>query len=269
MESARSLFDLSDRRVLITGASRGIGLCLARGFAAAGAQVAMAARSAETLREEAAAIRGEGGWATAVPGDLSTGDGCTGVVEDAVTALGGGLDVVLHNAGGPIVDEDGVLLMRTVLGASDTEWAGVLDVNLMATVWLLRAARPFLSVSPDPSVTVMSSVAGLVGIGGMEPYGAAKAAQVSLVRSLGTAWARQGIRVNALCPGWVRTEMTSSAHEDESTSEAVLSHVPQRRWAEPGELVGPAIFLSSPAASFMTGQTLVVDGGLVAHPLIG
>ncbi|PRW63679.1 short-chain dehydrogenase [Actinopolyspora mortivallis] len=261
------MFDLSGRRVLITGASRGIGLCLARGFAANGARVAMAARSRNTLRKEAATIGEEGGDAVPIPGDLSSDDGCTGVVEDAVTELGG-LDVLLHNAGGPVVDEHGVLQMRAVLGASDADWAGVLDVNLMGAVRLLRAAQPFLSVSPDPSVTVMSSVASLLGVGGMEPYAAAKAAQVSLVRSLGTAWARQGIRVNALCPGWVRTEMTSSAHEDEATSEAVLSNVPQRRWAEPEELVGPAVFLSSPAASFMTGQTLIVDGGLAAHPLI-
>ncbi|NYH77501.1 NAD(P)-dependent dehydrogenase (short-subunit alcohol dehydrogenase family) [Actinopolyspora biskrensis] len=264
----QALFDLTGRRVLITGASRGIGAQLARGFAAAGARVALTARSRNALRRLAADIEEEGGEAVAIPGDLSTAEGCTTAVEDAVAALGG-LDVLLHNAGGPVVDEHGVVQLRPVLGASDEEWAGVLDVNLMGAVRLLRGAHPFLSVSPDPSVTIMSSVAGFVGMGGAESYGAAKAAQMSLVRSLGTAWGRAGIRVNALCPGWVRTDMTSSIHEDETTSESVLAEVPQRRWADPSEVVGPAVFLASPAASFMTGQTLVIDGGLVAHPAIG
>ncbi|SFT35618.1 NAD(P)-dependent dehydrogenase, short-chain alcohol dehydrogenase family [Actinopolyspora lacussalsi subsp. righensis] len=264
----QALFDLTGRRVLVTGASRGIGAQLARGFAAAGARVALTARSRNALRRLATDIEEVGGEAVVVPGDLSTADGCTTAVEEAVAALGG-LDVLLHNAGGPVADEQGVMQLRPVLGTSDDEWAGVLDVNLMGAVRLLRGAHPFLAVSPDPSVTIMSSVAGLVGVGGMEAYGAAKAAQMSLVRSLGTAWGRSGIRVNALAPGWVSTDMTSSVHEDQDTSEAVLAGVPQHRWADPSEVVGPALFLASPAASFMTGQTLVIDGGLVAHPAIG
>ncbi|GHE05665.1 SDR family NAD(P)-dependent oxidoreductase [Streptomyces alanosinicus] len=259
--NAMDLFRLDGARVLVTGASRGIGAAVARGLADAGCDLVLTARTLPALDGTVRAVVDRGRRAVALDGDLAEPDVAADLVDRAATALGG-LDVVVHNAGIVPTAEDGSPVLAPLQHARQQDWEAVVTVNLNATAALCRAAHPRLARSGRASLVLMSSVAGLVGAPMMEAYAATKAAQISLVRSLGVGWARQGIRVNALCPGWTRTDMTEFASEAEPVSDWLTSHVPLGRWATADEVVGAALFLASPASSFVTGHALVVDGGL-------
>jgi NAD(P)-dependent dehydrogenase (short-subunit alcohol dehydrogenase family) len=256
-----SPFRLDGTRALVTGASRGIGAAVAVAIAEAGADLALSARTSDALSATADLVRESGHAVTRVPGDLNDPGAADRVVTDAVGALGG-LDVLVHCAGILPSDAEGRPALKPLAATTAAEWAPVLTVNLEGTVALCRAAYPHLARSPRASVVLVSSVAGLIGTPLMEAYAVTKAAQVSLARSLSAAWAPDGIRVNALCPGWVRTDMTAAVHGVPEVSDWLIAHVPLRRWAEPAEAAHAALFLVSPAASFVTGHALVVDGGL-------
>ncbi|MEU3217573.1 SDR family NAD(P)-dependent oxidoreductase [Streptomyces sp. NPDC006971] len=261
MTTHRDPFRLDGVRALVTGASRGIGRATALAFAEAGAEVALSARSRGALQETAALVEAHGRTAALVPGDLAGPGVPEAVVDEAAAALGG-LDCVVHNAGVLPAREDGTPVMVPLQDSAQTDWDHVLSVNLNATAALCRRAHPHLRESSRASVVLMSSLAGVVGTPRMEAYGASKAAQIALARSLAVGWARQGIRVNALCPGWTRTDMTSFAYSLEPLSDWLTAHVPLGRWAEAHEVAHAARFLASPAASYLTGQALVLDGGV-------
>ncbi|WP_438489743.1 SDR family NAD(P)-dependent oxidoreductase [Streptomyces sp. S186] len=254
-------FRLDGARALVTGASRGIGKATAEAFALAGADLALSARSSEALKETAALVEAEGRTAVPVPGDLAEPGAAEAVVDDAAAALGG-LDIIVHNAGVLPAQDDGTPTLVPLQDSAQADWDHVLSVNLNATAALCRRAHHHLTGSSRASVVLMSSLAGVAGTPRMEAYGASKAAQIALARSLAVGWAREGIRVNALCPGWTRTDMTSFAHSLEPLSDWLTAHVPLGRWAEPEEIARAALFLASPAASYLTGQALVLDGGV-------
>ncbi|MYT29157.1 MULTISPECIES: SDR family NAD(P)-dependent oxidoreductase [unclassified Streptomyces] len=253
-------FRLDGARALVTGASRGIGKATAAALALAGCDLALSARSADALKETAALVEAEGRTAVPVPGDLAEPGAAEAVVDDAAAALGG-LDIVVHNAGVLPAQDDGTPTLVPLQDSAQADWDRVLSVNLNATAALCRRAHHHLTGSSRASVVLMSSLAGVVGTPRMEAYGASKAAQIALARSLAVGWAREGIRVNALCPGWTRTDMTSFAYSLEPLSDWLMAHVPLGRWAEPEEIARAALFLASPAASYLTGQALVLDGG--------
>ncbi|WP_049568954.1 SDR family NAD(P)-dependent oxidoreductase [Nocardiopsis sp. SBT366] len=263
--SVMDTFRLDGARALVTGASQGIGRATALALAEAGAHVGLCARNERALEEVAREVTDLGGEAVVVAGDLSDPATAAHAVERTASALGG-LDLLVHNAGGPLADQEGRMVLKPVTESSDEEWRQVMDLNLFAAVRLCRAAHPHLRRSPRASVVFMSSVAALVAVPGMESYGAVKSGLLSYTRSLAVAWAADGIRVNALCPGWVRTHLTSPLHEVDATAEAALTNVPMRRWGGVEDVTGPAVFLCSPAASFVTGQHLTPDGGLTAFP---
>ncbi|MFJ9614289.1 SDR family NAD(P)-dependent oxidoreductase [Streptomyces noursei] len=254
-------FRLDGARALVTGASRGIGRATAVTLARAGADLALSARNQTALKETAALVEDEGRTAVLVPGDLAEPGTAEAVVDAAATALGG-LDVVIHNAGVLPAQEDGTPTLVPLQDSAQVDWDHVLAVNLNATAALCRRAHRHLTASSRASLVLMSSLAGVAGTPRMEAYGASKAAQIALARSLAVGWAREGIRVNALCPGWTRTDMTSFAYSLEPLSEWLMAHVPLGRWAEPDEIARAALFLASPAASYLTGQALVLDGGV-------
>ncbi|MFF4503702.1 SDR family NAD(P)-dependent oxidoreductase [Streptomyces sp. NPDC001401] len=259
--NALERFRLDGARALVTGASRGIGKAVAEGLADAGCDLALTARTSAALDTVVRAVEDRGRKAVAVDGDLAEAGVATGLVDRAASALGG-LDIVVHNAGTLPLAEDGSPVLAPLQDARQEQWDAVIGVNLNATAALCRAAYPYLADSVRASLVLMSSAAGLVGTPMMEAYAATKAAQLSLARSLSVGWARRGIRVNALCPGWVRTDMTAFAAGTAPLSDWLTSHVPLGRWASPDEVVGAALFLASPASSFVTGHALVVDGGL-------
>ncbi|SCD45960.1 SDR family NAD(P)-dependent oxidoreductase [Streptomyces sp. DvalAA-19] len=259
--NALDLFRLDGARALVTGGSRGIGRAVAEALADAGCDLAVTARTLPALDATVRAVAERGRKAVALDGDLAEPGVAAALVDRAAAALGG-LDVVVHNAGTLPTAEDGSPLLVPLQHAEQRDWETVVSINLNATAAVCRAAHPYLVESERASLVLMSSIAGIVGTPMMEAYAATKAAQLSLARSLAVGWARSGVRVNALCPGWTRTDMTAFASEAGALSEWLTSHVPLGRWATVDEVVGATLFLASPASSFVTGHALVVDGGL-------
>ncbi|MEU9711126.1 SDR family NAD(P)-dependent oxidoreductase [Streptomyces sp. NPDC047967] len=259
--NALDLFRLDGARALVTGGSRGIGRAVAEALADAGCDLAVTARTLPALDATVRAVAERGRKAVALDGDLAE-PGVAATLVDRATAALGGLDVVVHNAGTLPTAGDGSPLLVPLQHAEQRDWETVVSVNLNATAAVCRAAHPYLVESERASLVLMSSIAGIVGTPMMEAYAATKAAQLSLARSLAVGWARSGVRVNALCPGWTRTDMTAFASEADALSEWLTSHVPLGRWATVDEVVGATLFLASPASSFVTGHALVVDGGL-------
>ena len=256
-----SLFRLDGARVLVTGASRGIGRAIAVACAEAGADVALAARSDDALHDVEQEVRKLGRQAVLTCGDLADNGTAARLVEEAAAGLGG-LDILVHNAGVFQADETGTSYLIPFAESGSAEWDPLLAVNIRATADLCRAAHPHLAASPKAAVVLVSSVAGLIATPAMEAYAVTKAAQLSLMRSLSVGWARQGIRVNALCPGWVRTDMSEPMQQHAPLSDWLVSHVPQGRWLTSTEVAAAALFLAAPAASAVTGHALVCDGGV-------
>ncbi|WP_370268044.1 SDR family NAD(P)-dependent oxidoreductase [Streptomyces sp. V4I8] len=254
-------FRLDGARTLVTGASRGIGKAVAIALAEAGSDVAVSARTLDALKETVHVIEKMGRKCVAIAAELADSGAAAGVVDQAVSAFGG-LDILVHNAGIAPTTEDGTALIVPLQELPMPQWEDVISVNVNASAGICRAAHPHLAQSSRASVVLMSSVLGIMGAPRLEAYGASKAAQISLARSLAVGWARQGIRVNALCPGWTLTDMTKVASEVAPLSDWLISHVPNGRWASVDEVTGAAVFLASQASSYVTGHALVVDGGL-------
>jgi NAD(P)-dependent dehydrogenase (short-subunit alcohol dehydrogenase family) len=254
MEVAAQL-RLDGRTALVTGASRGIGRQAALTLAGAGATVVLAARSADQLADVAAAARQAGAPdAHVAVTDVLDEAAIEAAVARAVDATGR-LDVVVNVAGGQA-------FAAPVADTRTEGWDKVLALNLRSVFVACRAALGRLPAGG--AIVNVTSVAGFTATPGLAAYGAAKAGIVALTRTLAVEAAPLGVRVNALAPGWVRTELTRRMWSDPATSQALVSQVPLGRWAEPEELAGPLLLLASDAGSYITGATLVVDGGLLA-----
>ena len=246
------MFDLTLKTALVTGASRGIGATIAAAFVRAGAKVAVNSRGAEQLRKTADEV----GAAVVLPGDVTDEQAAQEVVAGAIEGLGQ-LDVIVNNVGG-----NGVMVPFPQLRFAG--WTKVMRLNVDSAVHVLQAAAPHLLERRTGSVINVASVAGLSATPAMAQYGASKAALISLTRTLAVEWASTGVRVNALCPGWTATDLNRTLWENEEVYAGLTATIPMGRWARAEEMAGPAVFLASDASSFMTGQTLVVDGGQTA-----
>ncbi len=249
-------FDLTGRTALVTGASRGIGRAIAVGLARAGADVALSARDEARLAEVRGEVEALGRRAVVVPADVTDAEECARLAAQAIEGLGQ-LDVLVNNAGGSS-------FMGPFTELRFRGWEKVMRLNVDSIVHLSQAVGRHMLERRTGSVINVASVAGLKGTPELAPYGASKAAVVSLTRSLALEWGASGVRVNALCPGWTKTDLNAPLWGDEATAAHLVSTTGMKRWAEAEEMVGPTVFLASDASSFLTGQALVVDGGELA-----
>jgi 3-oxoacyl-[acyl-carrier protein] reductase len=244
--------DLKGQVALVTGASQGLGRAIAEALAAAGATVALVARSVDKLAEVAGGIQAAGGRAEAFPCDVSKGEDIQRVVDAVVEKLGR-LDVLVNNAG---VTRD-TLLPRM----SDEEWDQVLTTNLRAPFLFMRAAsRPMMQQRYGRIVNV-ASVSGLIGNPGQANYSASKAGLVGLTRTVAKELAGRKITVNAVAPGFIASDMTAALGP--ALLDEVKKRVPAKRLGEAWEIAEAVLFLAAPSSGYITAQTLVVDGGLI------
>jgi NAD(P)-dependent dehydrogenase (short-subunit alcohol dehydrogenase family) len=250
-----SPFSLEGRVALITGGSKGIGRSIALTFAGAGADVAIAARGTGELEAVAAEIEGLGRRALAVPTDVSDREAVARLVARAEDELGA-LDILVNNAGA-------APFMSSFESTKLDGFEKYFRVNYLSAVYAMHAAAPGLLGRGSGCVLNVASVAGLTATPGVSYYGSAKAAMIQLTRTTAREWGPSGVRVNALAPGWIDTPMSSAPRQNIPGFEAEISAAtPLGRFGTPEEVAGAALFLCAPAASFITGAVLVVDGGI-------
>lgn len=248
------LFDLTGKVAVVTGAGRGIGRGIAEALAAAGAYVILAGRTQATLDAAAAAI---GATALAQVADVAR-EADVLALRDAALARFGHIDVLVNNAGiNPI--------WRTIEKTTLADWQAIIDVNLTGTFLCCKHIGGTMAGRGVGSVINLSSVAGHVGLVRSAPYCASKGGVELLTKALALEWATRRVRVNCLAPGYVDTDLTSSLLHHETLGKPFLDHTPMGRFGEPRDLAGAAVFLASDASAYMTGQSLVIDGGWTAH----
>ena len=252
MMTTTPTLSLTGRTALVTGASRGIGRAIALSLAGAGAAVACAARARDQIESTAAAIEASGGHARAFQLDVTNGGQVRAFVKDAEAALGP-IDILVNNAG--------VTLDKPTLDVSDEEWDHVLVTNLTSMFRCARAVAPGMIARGRGKIINLGSMYGVLGVPRYAAYCASKAAVGGLTRSLAAEWARHGIQVNCLAPGYVNTDIPRAAMADPKIRERFLSRIPARRIGEPEEVATLAVYLASAASDFMTGQTVYLDGG--------
>jgi len=254
------MFDLSGKVALITGSSRGIGLAIGQRMAEFGAHVVISSRKIDACEAAAAAIRGSGGSAIAHAASISDKAALEGLVA-RTNAEWGHIDILVCNAAvnpyyGPLS------------GLSDEAFDKVMHSNVRSNLWLCNLVIPQMAQRNDGSVIIISSIAGLAGTPVLGAYGISKAADVALVKNLAVEWGPHNVRVNALAPAIIRTDFAKRLWEDPEIYGRAVSGYPLRRIGEPDEVAGAAVFLAGRAGAFITGQTIVIDGGVtIAGPV--
>lgn len=251
-------FDLSGKVALVTGASSGLGVHFARTLAEAGAAVVLAARRAERLASLQAELQKSGAKAAAVTLDVQSGEAVAAAFDQAEAALGP-VDVVVNNAG--------ISIVKPALEMPEQDWDSVVDTNLRGA-WLVAqtAGKRWAAAKRPGTIVNIASILGLRTIGQVAPYNASKAGLIHLTRALAMEWARYQIRVNAICPGYIETEMNSDFWKTPG-GQRLIERIPQRRIGQPEHLDGALLLLASEAGAFMTGSVLTVDGGHTVNSL--
>jgi len=251
-----SMFDLTGRRALVTGASRGIGRSIAVALARAGADVAVTARDPADLADTTVAVLALGRRAVALPLDVTDVAACRQAVDEAAAELGG-LDILVNNAGTEEV--------RPSLEVDEALWDRILDTNLKGAFFCAQAAAQRMKDDRCGGAIVnLCSLTSHVGVPTAVAYGASKSGLLGMTRALAAEWAPLGIRVNAIAPGYFRTAMTDVFYRDTGWQAAMLGKIPLGRFGELDDLAGAAVFLASPASAYVTGHCLAVDGGFLA-----
>jgi len=250
------LFDLTGKSAIITGSSRGIGRAIAERLAEHGANVVISSRKAGPCDEVAAEINaryGEG-RAVAIPANIASREDLQRLVDETA-AVFGKIDIVVCNAAtnpyaGPMA------------GISDEQFEKILQNNVVSNHWLIQMAAPQMLARRDGSIIIVSSIGGLRGNALIGAYNISKAADMQLARNLAVEWGPSNVRVNCIAPGLVQTDFAKYLWENPALLKQVTDPAPLKRIGQPDEIAGAAVYLASPASSYMTGQTLVVDGGI-------
>jgi NAD(P)-dependent dehydrogenase (short-subunit alcohol dehydrogenase family) len=249
------LFDLTGKVAIVTGSSRGIGLAIAAALAEHGCKIVISSRKQDACDEVAHAINAQHGEgrAIAVQANISSKDDLQNLVDETRRAFGR-IDVLVCNAAsnpyyGPMA------------GISDDQFRKILDNNVIANHWLISMVAPEMLEREDGSIIIVSSIGGLTSSTMIGAYNISKAADFQLARNLAAEFGPKGVRVNCIAPGLVKTDFARALWENPDTLKAVTRSTPLRRIGEPHEIAGAAVYLASPASTFMTGQTMIVDGG--------
>jgi NAD(P)-dependent dehydrogenase (short-subunit alcohol dehydrogenase family) len=248
------LFDLTDRVAIVTGGTRGIGRSLAEGLVCAGAKVVVASRKADACAETEAHLTAMGGEALGVATHMGDLDALAALVDTTADRFGG-VDIVINNAATALTQPLGEFTVDA--------WSKSYDVNLRGPVFLVQYALPHLTASPHAAVVNVISAGAFLASSAQSMYAGAKAALMAFTRAQAREWAPLGIRVNALAPGTIDTDMVRANTPEAQARMAAAS--PMNRAAHPDEMIGPIMFLVSDAGSFMTGQVVLADGGMVPH----
>ncbi len=250
------LFDLTGKTAIITGSSRGIGRAIAERLAEHGANVVISSRKAGPCDEAAAEINaryGEG-RAIAVPASIASREDLQRLVDETNAAFGQ-IDIVVCNAAtnpyaGPMA------------GISDDQFEKILQNNVISNHWLIQMVAPQMLARKEGSIIIVSSIGGLRGNALIGAYNISKAADMQLARNLAVEWGPMNVRVNCIAPGLVQTDFAKYLWENPALLKQVTEPAPLKRIGQPDEIAGAAVYLASPASSYMTGQTLVIDGGI-------
>lgn len=250
-----SLFDLTGKVAVITGSSRGIGRAIAERMAEQGAKVVISSRKLEPCTEVADAINAAHGQgsAIAIPANISSKDDLKKLVDETMHAFGK-IDILVCNAAsnpyyGPMS------------GIQDDQFRKILENNVIANHWLIQYAVPQMVERKDGAIIIVSSIGGLRGSPVIGAYNISKAADFQLARNLAVEYGEHNVRVNCIAPGLIKTDFARALWENPDTLKRATSTTPLRRIGNPDEIAGAAVFLASAAGSFMTGQSIVVDGG--------
>ncbi len=248
-----NLFDLSGKVAVITGSSRGIGRAIALQMAAHGARVVVSSRKAEACQKVVDEIAAAGGEAIALPASISDKAALQALVDGTV-AKWGGIDILVCNAAinpyfGPSA------------GIPDEAFDKIMASNIKSNHWLANMVLPGMAARGGGAVVIVSSVGGMIGSNLIGAYCISKAADMQLARNLAVEWGSANIRVNCIAPGLIRTDFARALWENPDILKTATGRYPLQRIGEPDEIAGAAVFLASAAGQFMTGQTLVIDGG--------
>ena len=243
-------FDLTGKVAIVTGANSGIGQAIALALAGAGADVALAGRS--PAGETAEQVRALGRKAAIVDADLATIAPVQAVVDETLARLGG-LDILVNNAG--------IIRRADAVDFSEADWDAVIDTNLKSLFFLCQAAGRHMIGQGSGKIVNIASLLSFQGGIRVPSYAAAKSGVAGLTKALANEWAGNGVNVNAIAPGYIATNNTAALQADETRNRQILERIPAGRWGDPKDIAGAAVFLASPAADYVNGHVLAVDGG--------
>ena len=251
-----SLFDLSGKVAVVTGGSRGIGRAICERMAEHGAKVVVSSRKLDACQAVVDAIKAKGGEAVAVACNIGRKNELQALVDQAVERYGG-VDILVCNAAinphfGP------------AMGIPDDVFDKMMATNVKSNMWLSHMCIPHMEKRGGGAIVIVSSIGGYRGSVNLGAYAITKAADLQLARNLAVEWGPKNIRVNCIAPGLIRTDFARALWEDPNNYRKRTRETPLKRIGEPDEIAGAAIYLASPAGSFMTGQSIVVDGGVLA-----
>jgi NAD(P)-dependent dehydrogenase (short-subunit alcohol dehydrogenase family) len=248
-----SLFDLTGKVAIVTGSSRGIGRSIAENLAAHGAKVVVSSRKADACQVVVDAIREAGGTATAIPANISDKAGLQRLVDETRKAFGP-IDVLVCNAASnPYFGPSS--------GMGDEVFEKIMRNNVLSNHWLCQMVQPDMAARKDGAIIIVSSIGGLKGSTEIGAYCISKAADMQLARNLACEWGPLNIRVNCIAPGLIKTDFARALYEDPARKAAAEARFPLRRLGEPDDIGGIAVMLASRAGAFVTGQSIVADGG--------